>query len=286
MKKYKAYFYILLAAASWGCIGLFSRRLLAGGVSPENIVVIRNFGSLVMLTIIFLAVDKKVFHVKPKHLPIFFGTGVVSVLLFTLCYFHAQELCSLAVAAILLYTAPAMVVVMSAMLWKEPVTKRKLLALGLALVGCACVTGVFSGGLSLTPVGFLYGIGSAFFYALYSIFGRCALRHYAPMTVVYWTFVFAGIGALCFMDAPALLAALSDVSTALSALGIVAVSTVLPYILYTRGLAEVESGKASIMASLEPVVASFVGILIYSEPMSAGVFLGLGCILACVYVLR
>lgn len=286
MKKYKAYLSILLAAASWGCIGLFSRRLLAGGVSPENIVTIRNFGSLVLLTLIFLPVDKKVFHVKPKHLPIFFGTGVVSVLLFTLCYFHAQELCSLAIAAILLYTAPAMVVIMSAILWKEPVTKRKLFALALALLGCACVTGVFGGGLSLTPAGFLYGIGSAFFYALYSIFGRYALRHYAPMTVVYWTFVFAGFGALCFMDAPALLAALSVPATALSVLGIVAVSTVLPYILYTRGLAEVESGKASIMASLEPVVASFVGILVYSEPMSAGVFLGLGCILACVYVLR
>ena len=286
MKQYKSYLFILLAAAAWGCIGLFSRRLLAGGVSPENIVVIRNFGTLVMLTILFLSVDKKVFHVKPKHLPIFFGMGIVSVLLFTLCYFHVQELCSLAVAAILLYTAPAMVVIMSAILWKEPITKRKLLALGLALVGCACVTGVFGGGLSLTGEGLLYGIGSAFFYALYSIFGRYGLRHYAPMTVVFWAFVFAGVGALFLMDAPALLSALSVPEMALSALGIVVVSTVLPNILYIRGLAEVESGKASIMASLEPVVASFVGILAFSEPMSAGVFLGLGCILACVYVLR
>ena len=62
--------------------------------------------------------------------------------------------------------------------------------------------------------------------------------------------------------------------------------TVLPYLLYTNGLARVESGKASILASLEPVVASFVGILAFGEPMSLMVFLGLGCILACVYVLR
>ena len=46
------------------------------------------------------------------------------------------------------------------------------------------------------------------------------------------------------------------------------------------------SGKASILASLEPVVASFVGILAFGEPVSLMVFLGLGCILACVYVLR
>ena len=71
-----------------------------------------------------------------------------------------------------------------------------------------------------------------------------------------------------------------------SAIGLVLVATVLPYLLYTGGLARVESGKASIMASLEPVVASFVGILAFGEPMSASVFLGLGCILTCVYILR
>ena len=129
MKQYKSYLCILLAAAAWGCIGLFSRRLLNNGFSPANIVTIRNFGGLLVLSLIFALFDRSVFRVKAKHLPIFFGTGIVSVLLFTLCYFNAQKLCSLAVSAILLYTAPAMVVVMSAVLWKEPITKKKLLAL-------------------------------------------------------------------------------------------------------------------------------------------------------------
>lgn len=286
MKQYKSYICILLAAAAWGCIGLFSRRLLNNGFSPANIVTIRNFGGLLVLSLIFALFDRRVFRVKPKHLPIFFGTGIVSVLLFTLCYFNAQKLCSLAVSAILLYTAPAMVVVMSAVLWKEPITKKKLLALFLALLGCALVTGVFGGELSVTAKGALYGVGSAFFYALYSIFGRYGLKHYDAMTVVFWTFVFAGFGALLFADLPALAAGLADGAMLASAIGLVLVATVLPYLLYTRGLARVESGKASIMASLEPVVASFVGILAFGEPMSASVFLGLGCILTCVYVLR
>ena len=186
----------------------------------------------------------------------------------------------------MLYTAPAMVVVMSAVLWKEPITKKKLLALFLALLGCALVTGVFGGELSVTAKGALYGVGSAFFYALYSIFGRYGLRHYDAMTVVFWTFVFAGFGALLFADLPALAAGLADGAMLASAIGLVLVATVLPYLLYTGGLARVESGKASIMASLEPVVASFVGILAFGEPMSASVFLGLACILACVDIVR
>ena len=73
---------------------------------------------------------------------------------------------------------------------------------------------------------------------------------------------------------------------ALLAAGLVLLSTVAPYILYTKGLANVESGKASIMASIEPVVGTLVGTLVFGEPISAGVFLGLACILACVYILR
>lgn len=286
MKKYLSYLFILGAAASWGCIGLFSRTLSVAGMSAANIVVIRNFGGLLLLTLLFALGDRSVFHVKPCHLPVFFGTGVVSVLLFTLCYFRCQELCSLAVSAILLYTAPAMVVLMSAVVFREKITKKKILALVLALLGCSFVTGVWSGGLSVTAAGVLFGLGSAFFYALYSIFAPFGLRHYAPFTVVYWTFVFGGIGSLFFLDWGGMQAVLVDTRMIFVAFGLVVISTVLPYLLYTKGLASVESGRASIMASLEPVVASFVGILAFGEPASAAVFLGLGCILACVYVLR
>lgn len=174
MKKYLPYLNILGAAACWGCIGLFNRFLMRAGMGAANIVVIRNFGGLVLLTLIFALRERSVFHVKAKHLPIFFGTGVVSMVFFTLCYFKCQELCSLAVSAILLYTAPAMVVLMSAAVFRERITRKKLLALALALLGCSFVTGVWSGDASVTAVGVLFGLGAGFLYALYSIFAPFA----------------------------------------------------------------------------------------------------------------
>ena len=134
--------------------------------------------------------------------------------------------------------------------------------------------------------GVLFGLGAGFLYALYSIFAPFGLRHYTPFTVVYWTFVFGGLGSLFLLDAGEMRTVFADGRMILVALGLIVISTVLPYLLYTNGLARVESGKASILASLEPVVASFVGILAFGEPVSLMVFLGLGCILACVYVLR
>ena len=278
---------ILLAGISWGLIGLFSRNLLNAGMSPQGIVLIRNTGGLVLLGLALLAADRKAFRISPRQLPWCAGTGLVSVLLFTLCYFSCQQYCSLATAAILLYTAPAFVVVMSALLWREPITRRKLLALGLAFLGCTFVSGIWSGGLSVSPAGFFLGLGSAFFYALYSIFGRYALRGAAPMTVVLYTFVFAGAGALLTGDVQAVASALAADGRLLAlAVGLAVISTALPYVLYTWGLAQVESGKASILASVEPVAAALVGILAFGEPMTAGVVLGLACILSCVVILR
>lgn len=284
---WRAYAGILTAAALWGLMGLWNRHLMAGGFSPWSIVLVRNTGGLALLAAIFALRDRSVFRVKRGHLKYFFGTGVVSSLMFTVYYFSCQRLTSLAVASILLYTAPSIVVLLSAILWKEPVTKKKLLALFLTLLGCALVCGVFAGDLAVTPAGILLGLGAGFSYALYSIFGRYALRAgYDARATTVWTFVFAGAGALIFIR-PAELAALgSSPSMWLSALGLVAVSTVAPYLLYTAGLSRVESGKASIMASLEPVVASLVGVLVFQEPMGGLTLLGIACVLSGVVILR
>ena len=81
-------------------------------------------------------------------------------------------------------------------------------------------------------------------------------------------------------------AGLAQPGTVWLALGLVVVSTVLPYIFYTKGLAGLDSGKAAILASIEPVTAALVGVLAFGEPMSVSVILGLVCILISVYILR
>lgn len=161
---------ILAAAALWGVIGIWNRRLMAAGLSPTSIVTVRNCGGMVLL-----------------------------------------------------------------------------------------------------------GLGAGFFYALYSIFGRYALAHYDSMTVTMWTFLFAGPASLVLLRPSELAAAFSAPGTWLTA---------APYLLYTWGLARVESGRASILASLEPVMASLAGTLLFHEPLSAATLAGIACVLAGVSILR
>ena len=286
-KKGGAYASILVAAALWGIGGVWNRNMMSGGLAPTSVVLLRNFGSMLMLLAIFALRDRSVFRVRREHLKYFFGTGVISIILFTACNFSCQKICSLAVASILLYTGPSFVVILSAILWKETITRKKVAALLLTLVGCALVCGLFAGELTVTVMGILLGLGSGFFYALYSIFGRYALQAgYNSMTVTVWTFIFAGLGSLVLLRPRELAAAMDSTPMWMFALGMVVVSTVLPYLLYTSGLARVESGKASIMASLEPVVAALSGVVLFGEPMSAVTLAGIICVLAGVYILR
>ena len=286
MKKYLPHTCVLGAGILWGLIGIFNRGLIAAGLSPLTLVAVRNMGGLILLGLLFLCADRSVFRIRLKHLPLFFGTGIVSVLLFTLCYFSCQQMCSLAVAAALLYTAPAFVVILSAILWRDRITVRKLAALLIAFLGCTFVTGLWSGDAQVALWGAVLGVASGFFYGLYSIFGRYALAHYRPYTVTFYTFAFAGCGSLFVMRPAELSAAFSEPRAILLAVGLVIVSTVAPYLLYTKGLASLESGKAAILASIEPVTAALVGVIVFSEPMTPGTLLGLLCILVSVYILR
>ena len=83
----------ILAAALWGIIGLWNRTLMAAGLSPLSIVVVRNLGGMLLLAAFFAVKDRSVFRVERRHLKYFFGTGVVSVVFFTVCYFSCQKLC-------------------------------------------------------------------------------------------------------------------------------------------------------------------------------------------------
>ena len=285
MSKRLGYIYVILGAACWGLIGVFNRLLGEVGVSVWNRVTIRNFLSLVLMTVVFALFKRSVFRIKLRHLPIFIGAGLFSVLGLAVTYFNCQMHCSLAVAGILLYLAPSFVVLMSALFWKAPITKRKVMALVVSFLGCVLVSGIMSGALTVSVTGLLLGIGAGFCYATYTIFAHYGLEHYDSLTMIYWTFFFAGLGSLAFLNWGELAPALPHGTTWIGIAGLVVIATVLPYLFYTKGLEVVESGKASIIANVEPVVAALTGVVFFHEVLNVWTVLGIVCVLGGVVLL-
>lgn len=262
----KTYFYVIGAAALWGTMGLFVRNLTGMGITQAQIVLLRVLVSSVTLLPVLLIKDKKLLKVRLKDLWCFVGTGIVSLTLFNLCYFTAMQYTTLSVAAVLLYTSPAFVMLLSAVLFRERLTISRLGALVLVFAGCVMVTGVIgSGAAGITLPGVLYGLGSGVAYALYSIFGRYALnRGYDSFTITFYTFVFSIIGCVPIADVGTLVTKMSP-ALILWAIGVGVITGVLPYLLYTKGLAEMDNGTASVLATLEPAVATLVGVIVFRE---------------------
>ncbi|MDO4399785.1 MAG: EamA family transporter [Coriobacteriia bacterium] len=287
MDKTKATLCVLAAGALWGCISLFVRALDAAGLNAFEISSIRMAVGVLGMFFIILVRNPNLLQIHVRDLWLFVGTGVVSVTLFNVCYFMCINLSEASIAVVLLYTSPIWVMLMSALFFKERITGRKVIALGLTFGGCVLVAGILGGAVRLTPIALALGLASGFFYATYSIFGRKALERYDTLTITFYTFLL-GLIASCVMGDPIHTVATAAANPALIApyLGIGIFCTIVPYMLYTTGLKHLETSRAAILATIEPLVGSLLGIFVYGESTGLLKLLGMACILAAVVLVN
>ena len=279
---------IILAGCLWGTMGLFVRRLNAMGLASMEIVEIRSILAVLILFPCTLLKNRSLLKVSPKNLLPLAGSGILSIVFFNYCYFTTIARMNLSAAAILLYTAPIFVMLMSLLFFHESLTVRKVLALLLAFSGCCLVSGRASAAASISLSGVLLGLGSGFGYALYSIFSRVSLNQgLSSMTITNYTFLFAAVGGAFFTDFGQIAAALARHGLFLFGFLVLycIVTTVLPYLLYTAGLSHMENGPASVLASVEPVVATLLGLLVFSEMPTLSAFFGMALVLAALVLL-
>ncbi|MFD2445798.1 DMT family transporter [Bacillus sp. CGMCC 1.16607] len=287
MKNSLSILMIAVAASLWGIIALFVKELAVIGFSPMEIVSIRVTVAFFVLLIIGISFCRTQLIVKTKDMPIFFGSGIISIVFFNWCYFTTINQMNLSLAVILLYTSPAIVVILSRLFFKESLTKQKIIAVIGTLIGCIFITGVGSDSTGdLTIIGLLTGLGSGLGYALYSIFGKIALKKYPPFTITIYTFLFATVFLLPLTTLWDKRDLLFQANTLLWALGLGILPTVLAYFLYTKGLDKIESSKAAIIATVEPIVATILGIILYKEGMGVWQMVGTGLIFMSVIIVN
>lgn len=273
--------YVITAGILWGMMGLLVRRMNEEGYTSMEITAFRAVISAVVLSAISLIIKPQSFKIRVKDIWVFLGTGLLSVVFFNVCYFSCMTMTTLSVAAILLYTAPAFVLILSFFIFKEKLTGRKLICLVMTFIGCVLVSGG-PGSIKLSIPGLLLGLGAGFGYALYSIFGKIAVKKgYSSLTITVYTFIFATAGTLILIKPAHFINCLtvSRNSIPLEAF-LVLLNTVAAYILYTKGLEGTETGKASILATIEPVTACVVGMIFFGEFPGIVAYIGIVLVLA------
>ncbi|WP_099157913.1 DMT family transporter [Virgibacillus ndiopensis] len=284
----KAFLYIILGAALWGTIGWYVKNLYTFGFTPMEVVTLRAWTTAIILFLYMLVRSpKKLKLLSVGDIKYYIGTGIFSIIFFNYCMFTAIDLSTIPVATALLYTAPAFVTILSFFLFKEPLTKIKLIALFITLLGTCFVVGLIPLNLDVLQMSsILFGIGSGIGYALYSIFSKLALKKYSSLSITTYTFVVASVTLLPFFPYQTKFHLLLDPTVLLYAFGLGFLPTALAYIVYTYGLQQTEASKASILTTIEPVVATLIGIFIFHEAFSFIQMIGMGCIIGAVILIQ
>lgn len=286
-KKSASVICVLSAGILWGSMGIFVRTLQSDfNFSSMQIVALRLVTAAAAFIISAFIKGFGKIKIKLGDAPLLFAMGFFGVTLMSVFYFMSMTYASLSVAAILLYTAPAFVMTASVFLFKERLGKLKIISLILALTGFVFVSGILDSGAAFTGIGILAGLASGITYGSYSIFGTYALKKHDNFTVTVWVFIFAALSSLLFADIPDIAAKISasenifKLAAVVICMGIV--TAFLPYILYTAGLSKMDASKAVILASVEPLTATVLGFVVFSETPTFFSLAGIILILASV----
>ncbi|MDW0109764.1 DMT family transporter [Sporosarcina aquimarina] len=274
------YLMTIAGAACWGLIGLFIAPLYAQGFTPWDVVAIRAIFSFIFLLLIMVLFYRKQLRTRLKDHLFFACAGIFSLAFFNYFYFEVFSQSNLSLAVTLLYTGPLFVTILSRIFFKEPLTTRKAWALVFAITGCAFVVGLVPFGQQSIPgKTLLMGVLSGFCYALYSIFTKPVTKRYSALTITTYTFLYTSIFMLVTSDILTKADLFQHADVWGSALLLALVSTVAAYVLYTSGLKYLEAGKASILATIEPIVAVLMGVLFLGDYLHGWQVLGIALVL-------
>ncbi|NLO97957.1 MAG: EamA family transporter [Peptococcaceae bacterium] len=269
MKKF-AILLPLIAGILWGSVGVFVRKLTAAGMSNYTILSTRVLGAAILLLIGILVYNKSLLKIKIKDVWIFIGCGVIAMLGLNYCYNEAINSLTISLAAVLRSLSPVFVMFIAAIVFKEKITKKKIVCTIIAFLGCFLVSGILeSNGLRWSGFGILVGILAAVFYALYSILSKLAMeRNYSVFTTIFYSVLFMGIVLIPFTDwhTVAYFAAAEPSKNVAFMILHSLCSSVLPYVVYTFSLNFVDAGSTSIVAAAgEPSAAMLFGIVFFTE---------------------
>lgn len=286
-KEKRAVILAALSGCMWASVGLFVHKLGMYGIGSVPMTVGRYLIAVVLVGSFLGVVKRELLKIRLRDLPWFCVTGILCLLFFNICYGITIEKSSMPVAAVLLYTSPAIVTIASAAIFKERITTRKVVAVFMAVTGCAFVSGIMGGSLAYPLPAYLWGLAAAVGYAFYSIVAGILLKRYHAVTVLFYSFLMAALAGCALVDFGELAATIAANPLAVAWLAAASfVCNICPYLCYNLALENMEASRVAVISSMEPAVASLLGVVVMKEQMDVFGVIGVGIIFAAIVILN
>lgn len=270
--KRLAYLLPIMSGVCFGSIGIFIRFFNEAGFNNMAVLATRNVISALILFLVMFVFDRSLLRVRIKDLPVLLCGGFFGMTLTNVFYNIAVLNLSLGFAGVLIGLSPVYVVLIAAILFREKVTRRKLLGMVLAIIGVIMVSGVIDAGITFTALGLAAGLLSGLFYGMTSISTKISIgRGYKGLTITFYAVLITALTTAPFAnwDVVAAYTAAAPLSHMLLMIAHALVGAALPYLMLNVSLKHIEAGRASILTSSEPVSAMLFGAFVFGEKLTA-----------------
>ncbi len=277
----RGYLFVIVAAMLWSMIGLLVRALHDGSGLPALTIAFLRAGVAAIISLGAMMLTRRdQLRATRRGLGIFVVYGMIGIGAFYWLYAQAIIQTTVTMAVVLLYTAPAFVALIAWRVWGEALDARKLGALALAFGGCALVARAYDPAqLSLNVVGIAFGLGAGLTYALFTIFSKAIVKQYSPWTALTYQLLFGALFLALFQTGDAFAPLIQHPQTWLYLLALVFGPTLGAIWFFTAGLRSVPASNASILATIEPVLASVLAFVILGERLEWLQLLGGGMVI-------
>jgi len=278
---------ILLVAAASVCYGLMpsvTQTAYKAGLSIETMLADRY---MVATTIIwlYLAIRKTNWRISRTQLSFLFGVGIVYIgvaVFINLSYMYLPG----AITTILVFTYVSIVVLLELVTRREKPNGIKLLCVGLSLTGLILVIKGPGGG-ELSLIGILFALATGVCYAIYafSLGGKITAKLDSMVMIGYILIIPTIAYVIRCLSAGEPMLPETRIQT-LCVFFLAFFSTFLGSILFCKAIKIIGSGNASIVNTMEPVVAYFGGMLLMGDVLDYTAILGGILILASIILLN
>lgn len=261
---------ILAAAAGFGTLAIFGKMAGAAGLDTSTLLLFRFVLGGSILWFVFGALGRlRPLRGRSLWMALSLG-GLYGIM--TGMFFWGLEFLSASLAAIILYSYPVYVFMLSTAFLDERLTRAKLLALISVGIGIRLTVGPNPG--DVDALGVVLVLVSSIGYAVYTTGSRAALRSVDSASFVAVALVATTLSMIPFGLLFGGLSIPSGIEQWTLIAGIGIVGTAIPILLFVSGLERIEAGHASIIGTSEPVVTVLLGIGLLGEPMTAGLVAG------------
>jgi drug/metabolite transporter (DMT)-like permease len=278
---------VLLAAASWGASGIFVKLIMAAGpVSSLSLAFWRDSAAFVLFLSLALGIDRHRINIQRADWPALAGMGI-SLGVFHVFLNLGYRLNGAAITTIQQAAMPAIVLVLARLVWREPLTRVKILSLITIGVGTTLVSGLLHVDAADVSAGsILVGFLVPAFYAGWSLFGKALRSGYSAVVILAWAFGIAASILLPFQLASGhFLPPLIPTRSLWWFGGLTGISTVFAFFAFIFALGRLPAGIASILVMSEIAFAVFYAYLFLEEALSLVEIFGAIVIVAGVTVL-